>query len=180
MCPTTTLDAPCAADTTRQRVRPSLLRRVDVLLLGAVILVVCLVSLPRLEAYVRNSNEADARLALKLLAEACFDPSQPSPGDLATVTGTSRRLRHRLRDARLLEGRPTLLYHGYLFEFASGPAGESWIVAWPRRAGSTGAGIYAWRPGAGLMGAPNRERRWSGVDGGPPAAAGVGWEVLAP
>lgn len=137
----------------------------DGVLLFAVVAVVCLVSLPRLEDYVRRSNEADARLALVVLGDICFPQgSRPSPaaeGGLGSLWLGDERLRHRLGDARLVEGTQDLLFHGYFYRLERDAEGRVQLLAWPRKAGRTGTGTYTWRPGEGVL-EPSPTRPGSG------------------
>ncbi len=152
---------------TRSRRRALRQRTLDLCVVGALLLVVCLVSLPRLADYVSRTNEADARVALALLGQDCFPDGTSEPvWALADMAGWSPTLRHRLVDARPLEGAEGLLYHGYLFALRPTTDGQTWLIAWPRRGECTGAAVYAWAPGQGaLVAAPATRRRWSGVGG---------------
>lgn len=147
--------APLHPDQTADR-RPARrfmgLRMIDLTMIMSVIAVVCVVTLPRLADYVRHTNEADARTALALLGPICFPAGAETPvGSLAELSGASHGLRHRLRDARLVQGEARLLYHGYLFELQAVEGSAVWLVANPRRADTTGEDSYAWSPGRGLM-----------------------------
>jgi len=131
------------------------LRISDGVLLFAVIAVVCLVSLPRLEDYVRRTNGSDARLALAVLGGICFPAGvQPTPaaqGGLGSLWLGDQGLRHRLEDARMVEGTQDLLFHGYLYRLEQGTEGRAQLIAWPRKVGRTGTTTYVWRPGVGVI-----------------------------
>lgn len=147
------------------------LRLTDALVVGALCVVVGLVSLPRLADYVRHSNEQDARMALGLLGPACFPSGAVTPaGDPSDLGAWGPSLRHRLQDARPLEDASALLYHGYLFALRRTQTDETWLVAWPRQGGRTGSAVLAWAPGRGALHAlPACQARWTdaGGDGGP-------------
>lgn len=133
-------------------------------MLFAVGAVVCIVSLPRLDAYARLTNERDARSALLLFATSVFEqgdtdgsaPGSTTPAAFATTRGATaddaglgailssdRWLAHRLRDARPVGDGSVVLHHGYHFAL-EGPT----LFAWPRRPGRTGQRIYAFHAGA--------------------------------
>lgn len=170
----------------RTRTEPRL-SALDSLLLGAVVGVVCLVSLPQLEAHARRRNEADARAAVALLGQARWPAALPretrktletgetggavkgsgAPRGLAAWVAADGRLRHRLRDAREVAGTDLLLHHGYFLRLEPGAGSGPCLVAWPRRAGRTGLTAFAWSAGA-LYTNPNPGGLWSGIEGGPP------------
>lgn len=125
------------------------------MLLFAVIVVVCLVSLPRLEDYVRRTNGSDARLALVVLAGICFpdgaQPASAAEGGLGSLWLGDEGLRHRLEDARLVEGTQDLLFHGYFYRLEQDAEGRAQLIAWPRKVGRTGTATFLWRPGVGVV-----------------------------
>lgn len=141
-------------------------------IVGAIAVLVVLVSLPRFRAHVLRANRDDARLALSLLSARVFAPewlaAQPEdapPGDLYEVIQGDERLRHRFPDARRPEGQHELLHHGYLFDtghvVVDGlrvPA----LVAWPSVFGRSGDVAYA-RTGSGLVVAHGNAGLWSGT-----------------
>jgi len=131
----------------------------DAAVLGAILLLVALVSLPQLEAYARRTNEADARWTVSLLGGRLEDAGAAARPDLPDWVAQDARLAHRLRDARRVAGTSDLVFHGYFFRLD--PAGRS-LVAWPRRAGRTGARAYAWRAGQGLWALGDPLGPWSG------------------
>lgn len=151
----------------------------DALVLSVLVAVVCLVSLPRFADYVRRTNEQDARVALSLLGPACLPMGTTIPaGDLTNLGAWSSTLRHRLRDARPLEDTPALLYHGYLFALRRAGS-ETWLVAWPRKRGRTGTGVFAWSPSRGALRADADCRdRWNGVSGDRAGLADAEWTPL--
>ena len=123
----------------------------DGLLVGAVIGVVCLVSMPRLADYVRRTNQEDARTALALLGPTCTAAPEEIRTGLLDFSSWSPRLRHRLQDARPLASGPGLLYHGYIFTLRPSRDGTLWLLARPRSPGRTGEGIFAWSPQRGPL-----------------------------
>ena len=158
----------------RPRIRVGRLSAVDVGLIAAIVTLVCVVSLPRLEEYARRTNEADARTAIVLLGETWIeDPRAAAPGrDLPALVADDPHVSHRLRDARRVPGTAILLHHGYYLRLAED--GRS-IVAWPRRAGRTGERAFRYRAGQGLAVHANLDERWSGVE--PPREPGSGWRT---
>lgn len=144
-----------APPATRGGARARSRRIPDGVLLFAVIAVVCLVSLPRLEDYVLRTNEADAQLALVVLGGICFPQgSRPTPaaeGGLGSLWLGDESLRHRLGDARPVEGTQDLLFHGYFYRLERDAQGRAQLLAWPRKVGRTGTGTYTWRPVEGVI-----------------------------
>lgn len=151
--------------------------------LAAVVVVLVVVSVPRLQDLARQENEADARATAQLLARALG--SFPAP-----FAPTMRELVRRpelsggLLDAELLQRGALLRRHGYLFEVTqlapsmSLPAaplalisGETGVLksmpairAWPWRHGSSGElAFLVTAAGASLL-HPNSEPRWHGLE----------------
>lgn len=154
------------------RVRLAGLRLSDALLIAAILGLVLVVSLPRIEAFARSTNESDARLVTALLGERLLgEEGRELSADLPALVAGDEYLEHRLRDARRLPDTEILLFHGYYFRLDHG-AGT--LVAWPRIAGGTGRAAFAWRAGAGLLVHANDERRWSGGAPDVPARLEVG------
>ena len=182
----TMAQSPALTDSDRPYVGPAAGRRIlglrlrDAFLIGAVISVVCLASLPRLADFVRTTNERDAQTALALLGPECASVQAAQTTDPTDLSTWSRRLRHRLGDARPLESGAALLYHGYLFAMHPSESGHDWLVAWPRRAPRTGRAVYAWCPADGLLiaDAPTAEA-WHSADGAPGDLQRSGWSTQA-
>lgn len=180
--------APPAADAGRPRAgAPSAARDArrlspaDALLLAAVITLVCLVSLPRIEDYARRTNERDARQTLEVLAQLAYPaPEQvDASADLPQRLADERRLRHRLGDARAVGTTDVLLHHGYYFAVDRSVRGEPRIVAWPRRAGRTGGPAYAWCFARGLLAHSNADGRFGGLGRRPGGEDRGGWTPVA-
>lgn len=156
------------------RVRLAGLRLSDALLIAAILGLVLVVSLPRIEAYARTTNERDARLVTALLGERLLQEGRGElSADLPALVADDEYLEHRLRDARRLPETEILLFHGYYYRLDR-PTGT--LYAWPRLAGGTGRPAFAFRAGAGLFVHPNERRRWSGQVAG--RASEVTPEVL--
>jgi len=160
------------------------LRTLDALTLGAVALVVLLVSLPRLQDLAVRENEGDARWLTERLAEL----TREAPGGVRDIHGLladQPTLTRLLDDSEYLEGGRLLRRHGYLFEVVAAPEGSldcaaAAVRAWPWRYQRTGREVYLWRCGEPLRAHPNAGGRWSGP-GRPPVLAGdeAGWSSLA-
>ena len=133
----------------------------DAGLIGAILLLVALVSLPQLEAYARRTNEADARWTVSLLGARLEAPAGAGRADLPAWVAEDARLAHRLRDARRVAGTSDLLFHGYFFRL---DAAGARLIAWPRQAGRTGERAYAWRVGDGLWAHGDPLGAWSGAE----------------
>ncbi len=134
-------------------------------LIAAIALLVCMVSLPRLENYVQSNNEEDAASALRVLGNA-GDPGLST--DLATWIAGNSSLRHRFRDARVMEGAGFLMHHGYLFDLHRGEEGELRFVAWPRSSPSTGRAAFLLDVPGRVLHHPNTGGLWSGPGSAPP------------
>ncbi|MBL8863413.1 MAG: hypothetical protein JNK02_15585 [Planctomycetes bacterium] len=143
---------------------------VDRLTLGAIGLVVVLVTLPVLRRFGLRENERDAVRTLRVLSaepgsRASRDPRE-RPFALADLALANDTLRRRLEDLEpLSDGR--LRRHGYLFDVTRLPSGEPLLVAWPWEHGHTGSGAFAWTPARGLLGHANRDGRFGGPEAPP-------------
>ena len=160
-----------------KRLRIAGVRLADALLIAAILGLVMLVSLPRIEAYARASNERDAVLATALLGDrlGSEDGSAVQGGqDLPSLVAGDWHLSHRLRDARRIPDTSLLLYHGYHYSLDV-RSGE--ILAWPRRAGGTGQTVYRWTRQAGLQRMANQAGQWTGTE--VPPGTGEAWQSLS-
>jgi hypothetical protein len=119
------------------------LRAIDLLTLSLIVLVVALVSLPRLFDFARRENEEDAvwlvRAALEELGSIGAETRTASarPATLGELFARSPRLARQFRDRRLLEGGRLVHHHGYLFELVTEAGGER-VLGWPTHHGRTG------------------------------------------
>lgn len=158
-------------------------------LVGAIALLVVLVSLPRFRAHVLRANQEDARLTLDLLSQTVFaegwlDGFEPgkAPEELYDVVLSEERLLHRFQDGRRVEGAPQLLHHGYLVDTGNvltGAQGRPALVAWPNTYGSSGDVAFA-RTRDGSMYAHRNGGLWSGP-GHPLIHADLsdeGWQLI--
>lgn len=156
----------------------------DTLALGAIGLVVVLVSFPRLRDFVLRSNEGDARATMQLLAHEVFAAERPAAdvADIGRMIEQNAGLAHRLQDAKSIEAGRRLQYHGYYFELARDDVGQAVLYAWPRDCGRTGVGAFVYSLASGLLGHPNGDARWSGADrplaGIRPVLSANGWRAL--
>ena len=88
----------------------------------SVVCVLVLVSLPRLRTFILIENAEDAKTTVRYLAsESALIEGQADPR-VGTLLEQSRKLRHALSDAEVLEDGRLLRRHGYLFAFV--PVGE--------------------------------------------------------
>jgi|SoiMethySBSTD1v2_1073268.scaffolds.fasta_scaffold12841_3 hypothetical protein len=176
------LPAPAAPIAARRSVLPGELSLSGFLALLAVVLVLVVVSLPRLRGIALQENEADARDTAAYLARALprFDAGAEPPS-VAEVLEVSEHPGG-LTDAVLLEEGEILERHGYLFEVVRLPvewtlasAALPWstpsaarpplaVRAWPRRHGSTGATAFVFTSAGGRFAHPNRPARWAGLE----------------
>ncbi|HIF40037.1 MAG TPA: hypothetical protein EYQ74_02915 [Planctomycetes bacterium] len=132
--------------------------------IAAIALLVCMVSLPRLQNYVQCNNEEDAARSLRVLGRA--GSPQESP-DLATWIGQDRSLRHRFLDARVLEDSGLLMQHGYLFQMQRPEGLPAQFVAWPRSAPRTGQAAFMWDGSGNVLRHANADGRWNGPEARP-------------
>jgi len=164
--------------------RSGRMRALDALTLGAVAVVVLLVSLPRLQDLAVRENEGDARWLTARLGELCAEPAS-APGDIRALLESQPTLTRLLDDAEYLEGGRLLRRHGYLFEIVAAQderagCGAATVRAWPWNHERTGRSAYLWRCGEPLRAHANAQGRWSGVARRPEVAAvGDGWRTLA-
>lgn len=146
-------------------------------LLAAVGLVVVLVSLPRLRGLALKANELDAIQTMSLLEkEVLAAPAEPRT--LGELIQSDKALLRRLPDTRLMEDGRLLIRHGYLFELVR-TGGSLGLCAWPLSHGETGLGAFCTTPQGGLLGHPNHEALWNGLD--PPATLPdpTGWREVS-
>ncbi len=161
------------------------------ILIGAIALLVVLVSLPRFHAHAMDANRADARITLDVLGAEAFNPGlaeelvlQSGPGALTRLLRNTPALTHRFPDARVSEDTGQFLHHGYRVDTGFVLDGvESWpaLVSWPDRFTDTGDAAFALTADGRLFGHPNRGL-WSG---GQSALRSVdlsdeGWTLLRP
>jgi len=161
------------------------------LLIGAIALLVVLVSLPRFHAHAMDANRADARITLDVLGAEAFsaDLSQDlllerGPGALSRLVQETPALKHRFPDARVSGDTAQFLHHGYRVDTGFVLEGvESWpaLVSWPDRFTDTGDAAFALTADGRMYGHPNRGL-WSG---GGSALRSVdlsdeGWTLIRP
>jgi len=151
--------------------------------LAAVVLVLVVVSVPRLQDLARQENEADARVTAELLARALRTlpaASEPSLRDLVRRPELSGGL----SDAELLQHGSLLRRHGYLFEVTrlspslslpaaplsllSGDpgalAGMPAIRAWPWAHGSSGEIAFLVTAAGACLLRDDTALRWHGLE----------------
>ena len=133
-------------------------------IIAAIALLVCMVSLPRLQSYVQANNEEDAARALRILGRAGNPGDAP---DLATWIARDSSLRHRFLDARVLEESGLLMQHGYLFHMQRSGGGSNQFVAWPRATPRTGQAAFMLDADGLVQRHANTDGRWSGPDARP-------------
>jgi hypothetical protein len=161
------------------------------LLIGAIALLVVLVSLPRFHAHAMDANRADARITLDVLGAMAFSEEhaadlvpQSGPEALTRLLRETPALTHRFPDARVSEDTGQFLHHGYRVDTGFVLDGiESWpaLVSWPDRFTDTGDAAFALTADGRMYGHPNRGL-WSG---GQSALRSVdlsdeGWKLLRP
>jgi len=159
---------------------------IDRLTLGAIGVVVVVVTLPVLRGFGLRENERDALRMLRVLAAepaaGAARAVRPADGQasLAALAADDRVLHRRLEDLEMLpDGR--LRRHGYLFDVSALSTGEPMLRAWPWEHAQTGRGAFVWTPRRGILGFANADGRFSGPDS-PPEPADVlasGWVAMA-
>jgi hypothetical protein len=145
-------------------------------ILGIVLLVV-LVTLPRLRSLAIHENEIDALRTLGVLGGEVFASESAPPDRLGQLFTPDSGLERRLADTRVLEDGRLLLRYGYLFELVGGQGGRG-VRAWPVEHGRTGHGAFWLDAERGLHGSSNREARWSGVERPPAPSEAREWNTL--
>jgi hypothetical protein len=145
-------------------------------IIAAIALLVCMVSLPRLQSYVQVNNEEDAARSLRVLGRAGHPGDAP---DLATWIASDRSLRHRFLDARVMEESGLLMQHGYLFHMQRSEGDSNHFVAWPRSTPRTGQAAFLLDSDGLMQRHANTDGRWSGPDNRPGAHPGAYPEDLA-
>jgi len=142
----------------------------------AVIGVLILVSLPRLQAFALAENEADAAALTRVLGLELERAAEPGTGPtLPQLAGQAGLDVH--DDVEWLDGGRILRRHGYLFELALRPGGAA-LRAWPWAYGDTGRAAFAFRPASGVLRHGNPEGAWTGPESAPPLDGG-GWTPAA-
>ena len=152
-----------------------------VLSLAAVLAVLVLVSLPRLQAFALEENETDAAALTRVLGRALAQLQQPAGAaapapTLAEVARAAGLDGHR-DDVEWVDAGRVLRRHGYLFELCPRPGGAV-LRAWPWAHGDTGRAAFVFRPAEGVLRHGNPAGAWTGP-GRPPAGDGAGWLPVA-
>jgi len=159
--------------------------------LAAVLAVLLVVSLPRLQGLARLENESDACATAELLVRALARLEDPTPD--APLEPLVRRvaLERTLADGEWLEQGRLLRRHGYLFELCPAPpplqlAGWSLALtstagarpprfavrAWPWSA-STGRTVFVASECGTVLAHANSGLRWSGLERHPDSSTGA-------
>lgn len=161
------------------------------LLIGAIALLVVLVSLPRFHAHALDANRSDARITLDVLGAEAFSGElsdelllASGPGALTRLVRQTPALTHRFPDARTSTDTGQFLHHGYRVDTGFVLDGiESWpaLVTWPDRFTDSGDAAFALTADGRMYGHPNRGL-WSG---GQSALRSVdlsdeGWTLIRP
>lgn len=161
------------------------------LLIGAIALLVVLVSLPRFHAHALDANRSDARITLDVLGAEAFSGElsdelllASGPGALTRLVRQTPALTHRFPDARTSTDTGQFLHHGYRVDTGFVHDGiESWpaLVTWPDRFTDSGDAAFALTADGRMYGHPNRGL-WSG---GQSALRSVdlsdeGWTLIRP
>lgn len=150
---------------------------VDWATLTAILVVVLVVSLPRLHSLTLHQNERDAIQAARMLGNSVF--AMDGELALAEFLKDDKNLEHRLEDVEVLEQGRVLRRHGYLFDLTHTTSGDTALRAWPWSCGETGYGAYILTAGDGLRGHPNKDSRWSGPGRAPIALdADPSWQPV--
>ncbi len=149
--------------------------------LGAIGVVLALVSLPSLRGFALRQNESDALRILRALSAASADLSDDTrAGDLLE---RFPNLRHRFGDLEVVGSGEALRAHGYLFDLTRHRTHGAVARAWPWAHGRTGFAVYACTASGELVGHPNGEGQWSGP-GDPPSfpfsgnPGSAGWRAV--
>lgn len=118
------------------------IQSLDLALLIGIVVVVVIVSLPRLSDFARRENEADAERLVRRLARLFDDETvsgSPPASTQALFERLPREARRQFEDQSPVEHGRVLLRHGYFFEFVRLPSFEGdtqgvlAVRAWPER-----------------------------------------------
>lgn len=142
-----------------------------------ILLLVVLVTLPRLRSLAIHENEIDALRTLGVLGGEVFAAANASPDRLGELFTEESGLQRRLADTRVLDDGRLLLRYGYLFELVESQNVRG-VRAWPVEHGRTGNGAFWLDAELGLLGSANREARWSGVERPPSPVDAHAWTAL--
>lgn len=168
----------------------------DLSILIGVVAVVVIVSMPRLSAFARSENRADAVRLARRLAQV-FDDSQPGAPPIQDVRELFQRLprqtRRQFEDQSVLDDGRLILRHGYFFEYVRVPgfegdaAGARVIRAWPERFGGAAAPVFLALSANAVLTHDRLEPACYGFDNPPPIESAQpadlharGWRALAP
>ena len=161
------------------------------LLVGAIALLVILVSLPRFHAHALDANRADARITLDVLGSEAFSSDLPGelgladgPGALIQLVAATPSLDHRFQDARPSEDAGQFLHHGYRVDTGFVLEGiQSWpaLVTWPDTYTESGDAAFALTRDGRLFGHTNGGL-WSGGESALRTVdlSDEGWTLLRP
>ena len=171
--------APVLADAVEPRARG--VSAGGALSLSAVIAVLVLVSLPRLQAFALEENETDAAALTRALGRALveLEPAAGAAAALPTLAELAQAagLDGPRDDVEWLETGRVLRRHGYLFELDL-RAGDPELRAWPWAYGDTGRAAFVFRPADGVLRHGNQAGAWTGP-ARPPAGDGPDWLPVA-
>lgn len=164
--------------------------------LAAVLAVLLVVSLPRLQGLARLENEGDACATAELLVRSLAELEGAAPGARFRALAEQADLQRALADGEWLEDGRLLRRHGYLFELCAPPAplqaaGLSLALAGAPLSHSPGFAVRAW-PWSGETGRTafvasacgtvlahtNAELGWSGLERRPEERPLTGWRSL--
>lgn len=181
-----------------QPTRRTLLGRMqslDLALLIGIVAVVVIVSLPRLSAFARRENEADARRMVRRLAQLFDDDAlaaAPPSDTQALFERLPRSARRQFEDQVIVDDGRILLRHGYYFEFLRVPSftgdtrGILTMRAWPARPSEVALPSFLGFSGAHVLRNAALVPPPSGPDAGPTIGSPLlsdlrarGWELVA-
>src|SRR5262245_6000217 len=133
--------------------------------LAAVVAVLVLVSLPRLQAFALAENETDAAALTRELGRALAEVEPPAGPTAAAPALAELALAAGLDGARddveWIDAGRVLRRHGYLFDLCACPGGPL-LRAWPWAYGDTGHAAFVFRPAEGVLRHGNASGDWSG------------------
>lgn len=144
--------------------------------IGAIVLALGVVTVPRLQTFAMRENEADARSIVQVLAQVVAD-QDGAVGPIGALPLDEGNLRHRFRDAVPFEDGRSLRMHGYLFDLVRG---TGVVRAWPWRHERTGRAAYVFTEDGRLLRHPNASGEFAGPQGAPagPWTPELGWTSL--
>ncbi len=164
------------------------LQALDLAILIGVVAVVVIVSLPRLTAFARRENEADAQRLVRRMAQLFEDDAllaSPPRDTRELFERLPKAARRQFEDQTVIDDGRLLLRHGYYFEFVRLPgfAGDTRGVmalrAWPERRSSAGEPAFYGFSSTAVLRHTGLDPAPGGLDGAPQVQSPQAFDLQA-